>query len=92
MSSGSAFPGETVQTGTRPAGSLSPGLRWLQTSWQRRWAAPFAAEGKGRREGAGKGEHNSKAGRDEIKRRKGRRLGNGGVPGWQGNKRDVLDV
>ncbi len=67
---GSAFPGETVQTGRRPAGSLSPGLRWLQTSWQRRWAAPFAAEGKGRREGAGKGEHNSKAGRDEIKRRK----------------------
>lgn len=66
-SSGPAFPGETVQTGSCPAGSLSPGSHWLQTSWQRRWAAPFAAEGQGGREGV---EQGGKAGRDEIKRRK----------------------
>lgn len=41
---GLASPVETVQTGRRPDGSLSPGSHWLQTSWQRRWDAPFAAE------------------------------------------------
>lgn len=66
------FLGGAVQTGRRPAGSLSPGSRWLQTFWQRRWAAQFAAEG---------GQQNGKAGRDEIRRRKKRRLRNGGVPG-----------
>lgn len=61
-----ASPEETVQTGRRPAGSLSPGSRWPQTSWQRRWAAPFAAETQSE---AGS-EQRSEAGTEEIKRRK----------------------
>lgn len=48
------FPGEMGQTGRHPAGSLSPGLRWLQTSWQRRWAALFATEAETREGGRGR--------------------------------------
>lgn len=40
--------GEVVQTGRHPARSLSPGSRWLQTFWRRRWAVRFAAEREGR--------------------------------------------
>lgn len=74
-SSERASPGGRVRTDSRPAGSLSPGSRWLQTSWQRTWAALFAVKGIGK--GYDKGEGEKKT------------LGYGGVPGWQGNKWDV---
>lgn len=43
------FPEDGVRTSMSPVGSRSPGSRWLQTSWRRKWAEWFAAEMEERR-------------------------------------------